>query len=391
MAKIGLLALLLLGMSGCRPSPGSSAFEVTDSAGIALAVNRIPPDLPVWAAHGEPLLRIGTFDGDPAQQLYQVMDGLVLDDERIAILNAGSYELRFYDPQGRLMGAQGSKGQGPGEYLLPFRLLRLPADSLLVYDIGLARFTVIAPGGSWSRTFTPARSLLNEPMFAGILHDSVAVLHEVLYDFPDTGFDTMYTRVGFVRLDGSGTDSLMFADMRMGRIGQIVGTPHFEPRLSLAADGEGVWIGSGRVPEVTWYDAAGKLMRKVRWEAAPTPVTTDHVARFVEQIVARAGDRAPALRTQYRNTPSADFFPFYAALRVDRQMRLWVQEYDTMLGADTRRWIVFAQDGRAIRRVQLPASFRVLDIDEDRVLGVDIDHLDVERVVLFRLGPRDDA
>ena len=381
------LVLLTFCLSGCSGEATEQPFVVADSAGVTVVTNyRAAATIPE-ARLTELLVEIGTTEGDPEYQFFRVMDGLRLDDGRIAVLNAGTQQLRTYDSEGRFLSAQGREGDGPGEYRFPYRVLQLPGDSLLVYDIGLARFTVIDPTGEAARTFTPSRSMLNEPQFAGLIGDSIAVTHETIYDIPDVGFDTMYARVAFVRLDGSGTDSLMLPDARMGRIGQagrgFVGRPFFEPAISLAADSRGLWAGSGRSPEISRYDAAGRLRRVVRWNAVPIRVTAEDVDREIENRVAESG-RAGELRRWYSDTPAAESFPIYDEFQIDRQMRLWVREYERTDTAD-RTWLVFTPEGQLLQRVRLPSRLRVLDIDQSHLLGVRTDELDVEYVQLWRL------
>lgn len=126
-----------------------------DSAGIAVVSNRNLSDLPADSL-SEKLVDIGKTEGAPEYQFFQASDGMVLRGGRIAVLNTGTQQLRFYDGQGRFLTSQGARGRGPGEYVAPYRLLPMAGDSLLVYDIGLGRFTVVDPsGGRRGRSFRP--------------------------------------------------------------------------------------------------------------------------------------------------------------------------------------------------------------------------------------------
>ena len=115
----------------------------------------------------------------------------------------------------------------------------------------------------------------------------------------------------------------------------------------------------------------------------PIRVTAEDVDREIENRVAESG-RAGELRRWYSDTPAAESFPIYDEFQIDRQMRLWVREYERTDTADWT-WLVFTPEGQLLQRVRLPSRLRVLDIDQSHLLGVRTDELDVEYVQLWRL------
>ena len=98
---ISFLATTLLALAtGCSgrdaASDSPSRATVRDSAGIEIVENAIPDASPISiAATDEPLLSIGTIEGNEASQLHRVEDGIRLPDGRLAILNAGTHEVRI--------------------------------------------------------------------------------------------------------------------------------------------------------------------------------------------------------------------------------------------------------------------------------------------------------
>jgi hypothetical protein len=59
-----------------------------------------------------------------------------------------------FDPTGRFIRLHGNRGDGPGEYQrAALRLTPIANDSLLVFDSGLQRFSVLAPDGSFEYSF----------------------------------------------------------------------------------------------------------------------------------------------------------------------------------------------------------------------------------------------
>ena len=106
----------------------------------------------VWQVSPRPILQIGEVDGDSAYMFHNAVSSLRLPDGRIAVLNAGSHQLRMYDVRGKLIFAKGRRGSGPGEFLRPIRLYLEGSDSLVVFDRGNARFTTHNLNGEFVRS-----------------------------------------------------------------------------------------------------------------------------------------------------------------------------------------------------------------------------------------------
>lgn len=94
-----------------------------------------------WGVAREPDLSIGVLDGDPQYQLHQVVGAVRLDDGSIAVMNAGSGELRIYGADGSLLSTHGRKGEGPGEFVGASRMHR-DGDTLFIYDGRMQRLSV---------------------------------------------------------------------------------------------------------------------------------------------------------------------------------------------------------------------------------------------------------
>ena len=114
-----LLALTLFNPAGNHASatpldrPHTAIQDTTD---IPIIENeRPPPDsrLP-WRISDEPSLSIGIVAGGGPDQFYGVMDATRLPDGRIVIANAGSSELRVFNPDGSHAATLGRRGEGTG-------------------------------------------------------------------------------------------------------------------------------------------------------------------------------------------------------------------------------------------------------------------------------------
>lgn len=133
-----LLALLLSTglLSACGVDPQEDA---PPPAGDAVSE---------WEVAAEPSLSIGVVEGDERYQMHQVVGAAQLPDGRIAVMNAGSAELRIYAPDGTFISAHGRPGEGPGEFRSASRL-HLIGDTIIIYDSRLQRLSLHDVSGSF--------------------------------------------------------------------------------------------------------------------------------------------------------------------------------------------------------------------------------------------------
>lgn len=146
--------VIVLWLAGCgsdAPEPEIAPVGAGTPAEIHPTVD--PPQ--TWTLTEAPALSIGVVEGDEVYQLDRVLSVVRMSDGRLAALNAGSSEVRFFSPEGEHLTSVGGPGSGPGEYQAPRRLWRTSADSLVVFDARAGRFSVLDGQGGLlgTRTF----------------------------------------------------------------------------------------------------------------------------------------------------------------------------------------------------------------------------------------------
>jgi hypothetical protein len=93
----------------------------------------------------------------------------------------------------------------------------------------------------------------------------------------------------------------------------------------------------------------------------------------------------------FREWPYPQFQPSYDRLLIDDVGNLWTRHYSPA-PADRTGWTVFAPDGEWLGEVEMPMGFEVLEIGDDRALGVWRDALDVEYLRVYAIEkPKDPA
>jgi hypothetical protein len=386
--RITRAAALAAVVASCAGADRASLVTFRDSAGIMIAENAqgAATAAATWSLADTASLSIGVLEGDSAHQLFRVGGAARLGDGRIAILNSGSRELRFFGPDGRHLRSVGRDGEGPGEFRRPLPLVHLAGDSLLVWDERLQRFSVFDDEGTFIR-FARIDRPVHNPFLAGVFDDGSVVIGDHVLQVPASGFAPTFAH--FVRYAPAGTfsDSIgSFPWMEIGIIGEagsgILGGRTFSARTSVALRGERFWVGTGAGPEVNAYDTGGRWIRSVRWDGGERAVNASDVERYYEE---EYSDMPPERRRDFEAIGAVDRFPAYEELGSDRAGNLWVKEYSRPGATGPDRWLVFDPDGALVAHIAIPDSLQLFEVGDDWALALVRDELDVERVALYRL------
>ncbi len=153
--------------------------EVIDSAGVRLVLNHLPEG-PVGTGglslDAEPMLEIGTFEGDSLYQLYRVAGARRLADGRIVMANAGTSEVRVYGADGRYQRTWGREGAGPGEFLDMTLVGAMGSDTLVVVDNQNRRISFIHPDDGFLGSVPIDEEVVGSPLAQGVLEGGALVL-----------------------------------------------------------------------------------------------------------------------------------------------------------------------------------------------------------------------
>ncbi len=113
----------------------------------------------VWRLSEAPRTTIGVVAGDPSYELHRATSSLLQASGNIVVSNAGSLELRAFSSDGIHLWTAGGRGEGPGEFRWPSRVLPFAGDSLIVHDFAGDRMSVFDAQGVFGRTDSLVRSI----------------------------------------------------------------------------------------------------------------------------------------------------------------------------------------------------------------------------------------
>lgn len=398
MKTIRALPILLLLAGACdteSPGGGGAAATARDSAGIRIVENGDADWAGApWRLSDEPTLQIGRMDGDPAYMFDRVRAALRLSDGRIAVGNIGSYEVRFYGPDGRHLRSVGRKGAGPGEFNGMTFLRRLPGDTLMVFEGVVGRITLLGPDGRLARMeqapvmdglavdaqgrFTDGTLLASRNVArfrevpAGMRRDTLLWMR---VDPRTKRVDTLPTTPGsesFVNVSRAASGMVMMGMMSFP----------FMRDVHTAMVGDRYWQGASDAYELVLRRADGTPERIVRRRVKAVPVAgayLDSVRRV------REAESGPAAGSAIDAVPLPDRLPAFARILADDEGNLWVQR-TKWPGYVPTEWDVFDPEGTMRGTLAMPAGFHPTHIGGDFVLGVWKDEDNVEYVRMYRLA-----
>lgn len=396
-----LLSLVFFALLSCGGDVGEgSTLTVRDSAGVTIVENigELPADFDGWSISPEPTLQIGAMDGEEAYLLFRVWGAVRLSDGRIALANNRAPDVRVFSPSGEHLRTFGQRGEGPEDFNSPVLMGLLPGDTLVVLDRLLRRVNLYDPDEGFIRgvTATPTPDILGFLLASGMFSTGSVLIWtsewEVespngLYRFPQ-----QYRSLG---LDGEietdfGTfpgNETVFTTQAQGEGTMVLssGRP-FGKSPAVAVAGDRFFFGSQDTYQIEVYEQGGELVRLIRRDKPPVPVTDSHVSAVMDEMVEEAddNDEAREFRRMFREAPIPKFHPAHGFIYADALGYLWVEE-TRLPGQEIRVTTIFDPEGKLVGSVILPAGFRVFEIGEDYILGSASDELGVEYLRMYGL------
>ena len=395
-----LLAVVVLVACGFQDTSGMLAITRRDSAGVQITRNDLERLQATCILGTSPTVTIGTAEGEEKYQLYRVFGARRLSDGRIAVVNQGSQQLRFYDQQGEFVGETGRAGEGPGEFRDAFYLWVLPGDTVWVGDYRPWRFLVFGPDRQWVRTVQANPMYINTAL-TSVLDDGRFILAERPRSTQTgTQFELIHLTVAIHAASGSLIDTIgTFPNGRWGRLetdpSSLTLYPMFESFAVVTGTGTHVVVAHTSEPEFSILAAADeiRLVQIVRWTTGDRAISPKEIEAERQRIAEPYQDLDAGTRRRFvaplvsDDRPVADRLPAFASLVAGRDGRIWVREYARPTTPEPHQWLAFDSQGRFHCRATVPAFDEILEFGADYLLVEDRDELGVERVFQYPLSP----
>ena len=387
-------ASLAAALSACQADTRVTAgipVQIEDSAGVRIVEYGGMPDTAAsFRLAAEPRYRHGANPGDYTFQ--RIHPGSLFPDGSAVLSDIANQELVVLSSDGSSHEVLAGPGEGPGDVSYVGATFALGQDRFLAVDIFLDRLTIFA-GGSVERTVdirhadglsvsgigASGQLLMTTGAFRSGFEEEWLPGHMARFDMETGAVDTVAS-YDFVSRPPPG--------LRWNPIGA-------GGRVTVAS-GHFVYARADR-PQVTWRRPDGTVTQIVRWQAEPAPLTEE----LLEGIEAglRASNRlanpgaAAADIDRMTNENMATYraviggpMPLFTTPFGDSDGRVWLPSFqpgDRSEGAP--HYTVISGNGEWLGTVEAPPRFRILDVGGGLVLGVQLDDMDVENVVVYEL------
>ena len=379
-------------MWGCDGAPSveaSPSIEVADSAGVRVVTiaGSSPADtlrpIQLWT-HGE----------TPPEYLFQrIVSGVLREDGSAIIGDAGSDEVVRIDPDGRGFGILARTGQGPTEVRGPGKVVAGGPGDIWIQDLS-GRKLLRLDGDSITTVLSGADNPPASDWLMPIGVDSAGRIMMTTGGYMK-GWEEEWLMGALVTFDPgeSAVDtvgSFQFA--------QRVGDPPVFPFSGygvVAVTPNSFVTGRTDIAELVWRASDGSISQIARWDADPRSADDADWAAF-EASVRLDTERMNPGRSAAEYDAMAERALAGWALDEAQSVRVfddlvgardgsvWIASFTPSRGVATaKEWIVLSPAGEWMGVVEFRTATQILDITEKLILGVQVDELDVETVVVL--------
>lgn len=396
----GILLGTIVACAGGEPD--LPAFVARDSAGIEVVENERASlgAEDSWRVDPEPVLELGTVEGDEPFVFTRIWDAARFEDGRIAVVDEISMELRLFDAEGTHLGTFGGGGDGPEEFAGPPFIEVSGPDELMAWDGGHLRMSRFGTDGVL-RDQVNMQPPLGDAGIAAFRNgrvwaiDADGALMTFRPERPSRGdgHRDSFRRITLFRDGGSRMhDFGTFLTghsfvVRLERMSIGVGNPWAPHHAAGLLPGPRVAIGDGTGWEVRIFDAEGGLQRIVR-AAIPRVAVGDSLLASARERPRQLAETSPLTVAQAEEAFSQldlpDSVPAIASIRGSGE-ELWVGRR-TGSWWETGDFDVFDADGRWLTTVAMPPELEMVhEIGDDYILAHVTDDLDVAYLRMYRL------
>jgi hypothetical protein len=363
----------VLGLVAVMAASGANAQQ--------LATRRVSPDAKVLGAGVDELFQAVRF-------------GRFFPDGRVVLADAGNLFLRVYGADGKRLADMGNPGAGPGEFRAIHGVWVTSESKIGVWDGQIRRFTLFESDGSIVATH-PARardpSRATVEAFLGAFDDGSVLLASLRMEGRARPAEALPERWFLGRFSHEGE--------LIGVAGELEGmwrTTHgplpFSPVPQVVVLKDSIWTSTGFDDRIAVRNSEGQVIRRVDlpWTATPS---ADPRQALEERL--RQDDKSLFLII-FDESEGITGYPYVAGIIVDDRGHLWIKEYDPLIDslwlkrnalaiAPGGTWRILRSDGAWLAAVRMPDNLIPLDIRGSSLLAVELDAMDVERVVIRRI------
>ncbi len=150
--QVGIIAFIFIISLSCQKQKTGWQGTIEEENGIRVVKNPAQPMYGELILELEEDLSIGSVD-DEEYMFYRIGDIAVDSQNNIYVLDGGNYRIQKFDKDGNYLQTIGRKGQGPGEFMMPFNLFLDERGNIYVME--LRKLHLFDPKGNYIKSVVP--------------------------------------------------------------------------------------------------------------------------------------------------------------------------------------------------------------------------------------------
>lgn len=323
------------------------------------------PETPLYGTLNlelSPPLIIGSEKDD--HYFFTSLREIKVDKEgRIYALDYKTARIQVYDINGKYISTIGGKGQGPGEFFVPYNLFIDEKGNIYVSDTMKRKITVFAESWTYKESIS-----LNE-----LAHGKFSVDKEGYILFNSVTFNSEGNmNINFNKLNPKEKTKKQFVSVlflkpiRDGSIEIIYGHPYQQNiYFSLLGNGNIVLVKSLE-PTIYYFSGEGEILMKVLKEEKSERITKQEK----EKVFSESFERMR--KELHDKVYFPENRPVYSSLLVDDENRIYLEKFKPINDESSNYlYYVFNEKGKYLYNLVL--SFRIECINKDFVYTIKID------------------
>lgn len=389
LVRVGAVVLSVWMVANCGGDPESSGFQEIEHDGVVRALNTGGPPPEVLIT--EPVVRVGGPEADGPAAFGSISQVTALSDGGFLVVDAqGQGSVRRFDPSGNFLLEIGARGEGPGEFNQPYRVL-LSGDTVRVWSLIPRRLSVFLVDGTFLRTEAFQKPSPGLPFYR---------IESGFLDEREWGqaADPRPARAVIVRIENGGVPDTLVGPYPVPEFGweivdeatqtgRMVNPPVFSVRPPWTLCRESLARGDPETGEVEFRDLDGAIKRVVELPGVRRQVTDTDRDAYVDAVSEAWGVPVEDAARMRRETEFSGFAPRVTAVLCGPGDRLWVAGFSPAvprpIDAVGHEWTVLDTRGRATVRVRFPEGFTLFDLTDTGAYGVRPGEFGVDGVEIY--------
>ncbi len=297
-------------------------------------------------------LSIGIEEGD---ENYMFSNPKDIDSDskgNIYVLDSRECTVKKYDSQGKHIKNIGRKGQGPGEFEMPYFFELSQQDKIYVGDTLARKIDIFKANGGYLKTLE-AREWIDqvsinqkEELIAGFKSPMEGENKEVKFIYEVCKYDSKMNKI-FEFYSQKQVFTFRISD------GEF--TLDYPIFVKWDIDSkDNVYIGTANKYEINVFSSKGSLLFKLSLDFKPIPVTGEAQRKSLE-ILNRLKDVINFQETR----KLLEFYPVFNSISIDEKDQIWIEHYQPYWRDKPRKeatFDVFSSDGKFLFSTKIDKS-----------------------------------